>query len=161
MNDKFKRILDLAKRTGDTMIVTDPNADDVFVVMDIDQYEMLMGVGHELDYYPEEEVLFDASREDHDLLESDQLVDHQTTEREPDIWETMAKAGESSETWDVSKMSEQEILDLEKQYRDFTNQGVEEEIGKISSPEVPEFEEEKPKNEEDFGEEQFYLEPVE
>ena len=42
MKDQLKRILGLVRRTGDTMIVTDPNGEDVFVVMDLDQYEMLL-----------------------------------------------------------------------------------------------------------------------
>ena len=44
MNDQFKRILEIIRRTGDRMVVTDTNGKDVFVVMDIDDYEALLEV---------------------------------------------------------------------------------------------------------------------
>lgn len=42
MNDQFKRILELIRRTGDRMVVTDPNGKDTYVVMDLDDYETLL-----------------------------------------------------------------------------------------------------------------------
>ena len=42
MKDQLKRILNLVRKTGDTMIVTDPNGDDVYVVMGLDQYENIL-----------------------------------------------------------------------------------------------------------------------
>ena len=79
-----------------------------------------------------------------------------------DIWNTMKPAGESGETWDLSKMSEDEVVDLEKQYKKYAQEtaGVPE---TISVPEIK-IKENTPKlaeKEEDFGEEQFYLEPIE
>ena len=104
MNDKFRRILDLVRRTGDTMVVTDPNGDDVFVVMDIDQYEMLLDVGFK-DEEPKE-----------------------TTEEQKDIWGAMKPAGEDGETWDLSQMDEGELKNLEEQYRQFASKKVSEAI---------------------------------
>lgn len=42
MQDQFKRILDLVRKTGDTMVVTDPNGKDVYVVMDLEHYESMV-----------------------------------------------------------------------------------------------------------------------
>ncbi len=43
MNDAFKRILALARRTGDRMIVTDPDGREAFALLSLDQYEELLG----------------------------------------------------------------------------------------------------------------------
>jgi len=42
MQDQFKRILELVRKTGDTMVVTDPNGKDVYVVMDLEHYESMV-----------------------------------------------------------------------------------------------------------------------
>ena len=42
MNHQFKRILDLVRRTGDRMIVTDPDGEETYVVMGLDQYEAIL-----------------------------------------------------------------------------------------------------------------------
>lgn len=142
MKDSFRRILDLVRKTGDTMIVTDPNTEDIFVVMDVDRYEMLMDIG------------FDEENTD-DLEE---LEDNQN-QREKDIWQTMKSASDDTDTWDMEQMNKQELEELEDQYRQFTNKNVQAAIDENT--------EKKPKNEpktqsdEGFNEEQFYLEPVE
>ncbi len=46
MNGQFKRILDLVRRTGDRMIVTDADGESAYVVMGLDQYEDLITSGH-------------------------------------------------------------------------------------------------------------------
>lgn len=46
MKAQFQRILDLVRRTGDRMVVTDPDGEHAYVVMDLDQYEDLL-VGNE------------------------------------------------------------------------------------------------------------------
>lgn len=43
MDDIFKRILALARRTGDRLIVTDPDGKDAFALLSLDQYEELLG----------------------------------------------------------------------------------------------------------------------
>ena len=40
--NNFQRILDLVRRTGDKMVVTDPNGDDAYVIMDLDEYELML-----------------------------------------------------------------------------------------------------------------------
>lgn len=42
MNDAFKRILALARRTGDRLIVTDPDGQEAFALLSLDQYEELL-----------------------------------------------------------------------------------------------------------------------
>lgn len=42
MNRQFKRILDLVRRTGDRIVVTDPDGEESYVVMGLDQYEALI-----------------------------------------------------------------------------------------------------------------------
>ena len=83
-------------------------------------------------------------------------------ENTPDIWNTMKPAGEVGETWDLAQLSEEEAVNLEEQYKKYTQEfvmgSVPESILETKIEEIP------PKlaeNEEDFGEEQFYLEPIE
>ena len=76
----------------------------------------------------------------------------------------MKPAGAEGETWDMSKMSETELKNLEDQYKAFAAQSVSEAIEETSTAAAPSEPVEQPKkeeNEEDFGEEQFYLEPIE
>ncbi|MBI2474824.1 hypothetical protein HYV69_00135 [Candidatus Uhrbacteria bacterium] len=42
MTSQFRHILNLVRKTGDTMIVTDPDGNDVFVVMDLPKYESFL-----------------------------------------------------------------------------------------------------------------------
>ncbi len=43
MHDAIKRLLDLARRTGDRLIVTDPEGREPYVLLSLDQYEELLG----------------------------------------------------------------------------------------------------------------------
>lgn len=122
MTDQFRHILNLVRKTGDTMIVTDPEGDDVFVVMDLDKYEALLSA----------------------------------ETKEKDLWDVMKPANSDSKTWDMEEMNEQELAELEKQYHEFANKNVEKAIEE-NLPKI----EEKPKEDDNFGEEEFYLEPVE
>lgn len=111
------------------MIVTDPDGDDVFVVMDFQKYESFSLLGRE------KEVKEDTKK---------------------DIWDVMKPANSDVDTWDMDKIDDQELEDIEKQYQQFTNKQVEEVISENS----PKISENNDKNDE-FGEEEFYLEPVE
>ena len=42
MEKQFKRILNLVKRTGDRLVVTDTEGASAFVVMDLDDYEAML-----------------------------------------------------------------------------------------------------------------------
>ena len=158
MKDQLKRILNLVRKTGDTMIVTDPNGEDVYVVMNLDQYEGLLELPNDSYLAPLEN---DEQIEDiwPELPISDS--DSSETKRENDIWEIMQPAGSNEDTWNVSNMSDMEIADMERQYKDYLTKT----ISDVVEPEInttPENVEQIPKqNEEEFGEEQFYLEPIE
>jgi len=56
MNNQFKRILDLVRRTGDRMVVTDPEGKEPVVIMDFDEYEaMIEALGTaEFDYFDDD-----------------------------------------------------------------------------------------------------------
>jgi len=56
LNQNFKRLIDLAKRTNSPLIVTDSEGEEPVVLMSIDQYESLAA-----DFDPDE---FDCCGED-------------------------------------------------------------------------------------------------
>ncbi len=192
MKDQLKRILSLVRKTGDTMIVTDPEGKDAYAVMDLDQYELFLG------FSGDEEEFEDGplGMETDDLGEYQPIEDQlspveepvdQMPEELPDVWGMMPPAGEEAQTWDLNQLSDQERAELEEQYQAFVAKNVSEAVEE-SAPEpeptpepepepqpVPELDlpepepepaPEPPKDElpgpdEDFGEEQFYLEPIE
>jgi len=141
------------------MIVTDPNGEDVYVIMDIDQYELLLNM---------EENTLDS---DDECLEEDELIDFVPQESDgqapADIWQAMKPAGEEGETWDPSAMNEEELADLEQQYHAFTQRNVKTVIQESEKSVENAIEKpveklvEKPVKDDEFGEESFYLEPVE
>ena len=148
MKDKFRRILELVQQTGDTMVVTDPDGEEVFVVMGLDRYEsMIYKPGFKPDSDPGLNVSINKS-----------FVEENTS-RQPDIWDTMQPAGEKGETWDLAKLQEDELADLEDQYKQFTQKNVVEAMEEVQKPTENQFK--KAEENEDFGEEQFYLEPIE
>lgn len=170
MKDQLKRILNLVRKTGDTMIVTDPNGDDVYVVMGLDQYENIVN-GSNFDH--PEEILDEQEGYRHNIPQEngwvwggetvdESLGEEESLEKKPDIWSAMKPAGEEGETWDLTRMSEDEVVDLEEQYKKYaqepellkTQEVNLEAENKETSPKLEE-------NEDEFGEEQFYLEPIE
>lgn len=42
-NEHLQRVLRLIKKTGDKGFIIDPEADDMFVLMDVDSYEKILG----------------------------------------------------------------------------------------------------------------------
>lgn len=170
MKDQLKRILNLVRKTGDTMIVTDPNGDDVYVVMGLDRYENIVNIS---DFDHQEEILDEPEGYRHNIPQEngwvwggetidESLEEEESPEKKPDIWSTMKPAGEEGETWDLAQMSEDEVVDLEEQYKKYaqepelpkTQEVNLEAENKETSPKLAE-------NEDEFGEEQFYLEPIE
>jgi hypothetical protein len=129
MSNHLKRILDLVRRTGDTMVVVEKDDDTGFVVMDLAKYEILQ----------------DSAGTPASTSRFQPPTSH--------IWDVMTDAKQEAETWDPDALSEQEMLDLEKQYAAFAKKNVQEAV-KDQKPSES-------KKDEDFGEEQFYLEPVE
>ncbi len=176
MDKQLRRILNLVRKTGDRMVVTDANGDDVYVVMGLEQYENLVipnenaGNSHGLpseasqsegwwnECEPEEE----EGRVGPPSVAAVSVPPSTTTAPPPsDIWEAMTPAGSESETWDISTMSDSEKIDLEKQFENY-----QQEKGRAIVPEADKPVEQAPvvktdQKEEDFGEEQFYLEPIE
>lgn len=135
MENHLKRVMALIRKTGDTMIVVDKDGQESFVVMDLDQYERLLNT-------PSIEIPPEASP---------------TSNFQPptsNIWDVMQEAGEEGETWDIDQLSEQELQVLEKQYQEFASKNVKEAINEVKTPP-------KKKEDDEYGEEQFYLEPVE
>jgi len=195
MDKQLRRILNLVRKTGDRMVVTDANGDDVYVVMGLEQYENLvipkgndkvcanddrLGGGWWNDCGPEEEeeegrvgppsvavatTTPEFSTEAVAKADPSSLRGGETKQVPPpsDIWEVMTSAGSESETWDISKMSDVEKTDLERQFENY-QQGkgmaaVEPE--KPASSFAKASEDKSEVKDEDFGEEQFYLEPIE
>lgn len=176
MDYQFKRLLDLVRRTGDRLVVTDPNGEDTYVLMGLEAYE---GLADRLpsiepepwdkprhfnddfldDYYDEDEDDdFDAEKfdvkDDWDLP-NEMFADSTKNPSTPSapsspstpskaIWDVMPPAGDKSETWNPEKFDEVDKKVVEE---------------KFENPEFPPKTDKK--DEEDPGEEQFYLEPVE
>ncbi len=166
MDKQLRRILDLIRRTGDRMVVTDTNGEDVYVVMGLEQYESLVDVSLPDDDGGWDEGWWDDNTgldKPHDpsgpSLSGGPAGD--VAEGPSDIWEAMRPAGEPGDTWDLSKMSDGEKTDLERQFQDYQRQKEQESSAKAPVSQKPEETKETPAKDEDFGEEQFYLEPVE
>ena len=141
MENHLKRVLNLVRKTGDTMVIVDKDGNDSFVVMDLDRYEMLLDA--QIQTESEGKPAVGAN-----------------------IWDVMQEAGDEGETWDIDQLNEEEFADLEKQYQAFARGNVEEaveETQKFQKQEaVPDVENiTKNSDEDEYGEEQFYLEPVE
>lgn len=123
------------------MVVVEKETDEGFVVMDLSAYEMLM-----------EPHVHEPQEEKEDPL---------------DIWDVMPEAKNQSETWDPDNLSEDEMVELEKQYEEFAKRNVKEAIEEVAADKTPPSlplargGASESKKDEDFGEEQFYLEPVE
>jgi hypothetical protein len=151
MDKQFKRILDLVRRTGDRMIVTDPDGKEAFVVMDLGSYESLLDAQ---DLAMNEFVAEAANAPIPTAFDSGE------DDGPPaDIWDAMPPAGSKAETWNLGGMPAEDRHNIARQYQQFQaqkaaapkpEQKIAEETQKIEKP--------KP---EDFGEEQFYLEPIE
>lgn len=162
MKDPFKRILDLVRKTGDTVIVTDPNGEDVYVVMGLDQYEAMVACeDHEDESWQEEDEESEWQIPDEFVIDDPEggLADEPVStppSSELNIWNTMQSANQTGPTWDPAKMNEEQTADLKRHYREFAAQSS------LSSPTASDQTQVPPKtNEDPFSEEQFYLEPVE
>lgn len=181
MDKQFKRILDLVRRTGDRMVVTDVNGEDAYVVMGLEAYESLVeaqelfdedffdaergDVPEELPFeIPDELLVPEARRTDpaevplppEPPVEVD-LVEQVATEKR--IWDAMQPAKQNGQTWDLSQLSDAERDDVRKAYEDL--KAARTEAKPVEPVKSPEDEPKKDSGEDEFGEEQFYLEPIE
>ena len=144
MNESsLKRLMRLAQKTGDVLIVTDPDGHEPLVLMSVDRYE-------DLRLGP------DACCEEGDWIEEDEMSEDSGVGTDE---------GEDFEQFLMRKESEERIPSINV-FEEEQDEEAEfaERIGPIpEEPEVAPLQEEKreqsqPKNE---GEEQFYLEPIE
>lgn len=179
MDKQLRRILDLIRKTGDRMVVTDTNGEDVYVVMGLEQYESLVDVlpsdddgGWDEDWWNDDTGLDNPQGTDDVSLRETDVSLRETlgaatavggvSAAPADIWEAMRPAGGNGETWDIGKMSDVEKSDLERQFEDYQRQKAEGGNSKLEGGAKEEGEkDERGKKDEDFGEEQFYLEPIE
>ncbi|MBI2473854.1 hypothetical protein HYV70_04875 [Candidatus Uhrbacteria bacterium] len=151
MEQHLKRVLNLVRRTGDTMVVVDKDSEDAFVVMDLDRYEHLL-----------DETSFLEDDFDEDIDDSsERLVFSEDSEPEPSIWDVMQSADGEGQTWDLQDLSKEELSDLEKNYKEFADRHQTKTIPESEPQTKKEQEIVEKKNEEEYGEEQFYLEPIE
>src|SRR3989344_7086826 len=145
MTTQLRRILDLVRRTGDRMIVTDPEGKDAYVIMGLDQYERLLGsLTSSVPSPPSSPSVPPISSPP------------------SDVWEALPPAGSQAETWDLGKLNPDEQKDLEAQYNAYLREKeVKKPVAQAkNSPAQSVPAATAKKKEEEFGEEQFYLEPI-
>ncbi len=162
MMNNFERILRLVQRTGDRVVVLEKETDQAYVVMDLDEYETMLDVQHDLSIVDDQEMV-NASDES-GLLQEEVLntgeLDGGDSEG-VDVWDVMQGANDSGQTWDPTSLSEEELVDLEQQYQAFANRHVQEAIDEVQVPQGLSPNLEASTDEDEYGEESFYLEPVE
>ena len=159
MKDQFKRIIDFVRKTGDTMVVTDTNGEDVYVVMDLDNYELLIDSldNYEIEDFDEDDD-YESERANDFNVEEDLAENVSETTQSvpkeqsvPAIWDSMQSATDKGQTWDISKLNEKEMADLEEKFEEFAARNVKEAIEETANI----------TDVNDFDEEEFYLEPIE
>ena len=131
-NEQLQRTLRLLRRTGDRGIVLDPGSDEVFVLMDADTYEEMLGGT---------EPMPSAGNDNLDDYESVEDI----TPAVPEAAKTPAAVAESKEAG-LSKLNFSENWDAKKSAV----------VSEESLADVPHEEEAEPAEEE-----KFYLEPIE
>ncbi len=139
MSHTWKRLLQLARKTGDRLIVTDPDGEDALVIMDLDQYELLLDAGGDAET---KENPWGALEE---LEEIEEVIGRSDVESDKNIWETMVPAGDAAPTWNLEAMTEQETVGVKDSFEAWQESQKKEPEEKV----------------EEFGEERFYLEPIE
>ena len=172
MDQTWQRLLKLVRRTGDRLVVTDPSGREPVVLMGLEQYEMLVtpGANDSLEDFEADRTPFAEQSIDFDFPDALASEDIWTTPNETevianspkptDIWEAMPEAKDTAETWNISGLSAAESEQLKNEYEQFKKDKPDNsENGKI-----PPMRADRPATTppaDDFGEEQFYLEPIE
>ncbi len=177
-NVQLKRLLNLVRKTGDRLVVADKESDDVFVIMNLDEYEDLSDFNdenHDHDFDAVPDFLEDDKAEeiDEEMLEqinqnisewreekdkekitqitdvADEIVDKPIVEDFSDQKEENVQSGFKSRKSSIPSVSE--VLSEEKyRNRQFND-----------SPRTGFLEEEDLSDVSEEEEEKFYLEPVE
>lgn len=165
MDRQLKRILELVRKTGDRMVVTDPNGDDCYVVMSLDQYEELIDFSEmfiEDDQFETEIEGNSFVGHKEEIVEPPKDVITKGVEKPNDIWSAMVSAeDEESETWDLSNLSEADRHVVEEMLGNSAQEIRPEPFVDIKVAENVEELAKKDDLDDDVDEEQFYLEPVE
>lgn len=174
MDMQFKRILNLVRRTGDRMVVTDPNGEDTYVIMGFDAYEALMEAQEYVDdletgaFDPMEPSLPAHAHATESPAASEEINIDEAVAHDLRVWEAMKAANEPGETWDVAKLSLDEKQQVQETYQAFQEERQKPEVTQIpeQKPQMPSSSpaaeaSSKKSDEDEPGEEQFYLEPVE
>lgn len=140
MSHYWKRVEELVRRTGDRVVLTDPQMEkEPLVLMSLTAYESLIDIAE----FVEEEF---AAEGEEDIVQED---------RAPDIWDVMPEAGDTAQTWDLEQLSEEELSQVTEVFEGGNEASVEAKE-QPSEPVAPEVEDSS-----EFSEEQFYLEPIE
>ncbi len=148
MNSNFERVLRLVKQTGDNVVIFDRSEDSAFVVMDLSEYEAMLGLEDELGWVAKDESFTEQP-----------IASPEVKSGGVDVWDVMQSPDSSNGTWDPQNLNEAELDELERQYKEFTNRHVQEIVKNESNNDDSLAE--KADEVDDFGEESFYLEPVE
>ena len=161
MQDYWKRIFNLARRSGDRLIVTDIDGSQPCVVMDLDSYEDLLNNKAKKELPLSTPEIPIKSKNENEVLR---------------IWDTIPEARDPAKTWNVSELSEQEQRQLKTVFEemDQPNHEVPQEnkVQKQPTPSIqPDFSKPPSVNHDSVSvntgqninieEDQFYLEPVE
>lgn len=146
MDRQFKRILDLVRRTGDRLVVTDPDGEEAYVVMGLEQYEEILSGAEQhrcsLDDEEDDGAEIDWKPQDYgDLVD----LESEQEERQSDV-----PAGDASLPDDLKEAVEHDLAILEA-WRKETDSAAG--VDKLKKGQ------EKLKSGDD--EERFYLEPIE
>ena len=152
MNRQLKRILDLVRRTGDRMVVTDPDGEEAYVIMGLEQYEEILEAvehhhhAHALDEEEDDEAWVPEWKpEDYgDLVATEPEAESRPSER-------VSEASQADDLPGELKQAVEHDLAILEAWRQET-----ENAAGLATPEKSDTE---PKNDDD--EERFYLEPIE
>ena len=163
--------MDLVRKTGDRLVVTDPEGEDVFVLMGVDQYEDLLGMKDACTLcHDDVDKGADEYEDSGEYSEPEELPPPAIATPPKDIWEAMPPAGAPAETWNVEDLGKEEQEQMAKQYEAYLQGNPvlpEVQASPVAlAPEIP-IPEQAPKPESPpssadlYNEDQFYLEPIE
>lgn len=163
----MRRILDLARRTGDRVIVTDPEGKEAFVLLSLDAYEALLvkTVSKQAPAKPPVSIPTERVSEPVRRPQPRSRPEEEDGGPPPDIFDLMAGPGD--ETWDLAHMSSEELGQAEvafraaEQRRHTLRRALGNEQSAVQSQKTTRQPVPRPVVDDTFGEEQFYLEPIE
>jgi PHD/YefM family antitoxin component YafN of YafNO toxin-antitoxin module len=143
-NSQLNRVLSLVRKTGDKVIVLDPETEETIVLMSFDEYEALSGISYTVEKNKAREVIRENNHQNEEI--SEQKIE-QKNQIIPNFSANFSKKESSSENPLMEEVPKEKSLNFEGEswvvdgYGDMG--GAEEDLG-----DLPE-------------EEKFYLEPVE